>query len=185
LTQVNTDYPFVTGPASSAVNDRVAFADATGKTLKVASTPFIQASDSSNQAPGVTTPVQVSFNTTDGSSGIVNSSGNFTISEAGLYMIIAGAQIGEVSNNGNVNVDVWLRKNATDIPNSGVRNFVTSTLDTKVVMTNVIARFAAGDVLKVMMSVDDSSHGAGLRALAPAGEAAIPSIILSVYKVAN
>lgn len=63
MTQVNSDAPFVTGPASSLANDPTAFADTTGKVLKVGSGGGV--GDVVGPASAVSNDI-VTFNTTTG-----------------------------------------------------------------------------------------------------------------------
>ncbi len=146
--------------------------------------PYAQLSDTTTQAPGVTTPVLVTFNTEDELVAITHSGGNITILTSGIYQIIAGGQIGEV-NNGKVNVDLWLKVNGSNVANSGVRNTISLNTDTKVVILNYILPLVVGDVVNVYMSVDDATKGAGLIPATPAGEAAIPSIMLTICKIGH
>jgi hypothetical protein len=147
---------------------------------------FLQASDSTNQQPSATTPVQVTLNTLDGQSGdfVLAATGDITFLRAGIYLIIFGGQVGETSN-AHLVVNLWLRKNGADIPNTNVSNSVTLTTDTKVVVANCVAAFRDGDVLKIMMSCDTLSKGGGLIASSPVGEAKIPSIMVSVARVGD
>lgn len=95
-----------------------------GTSLTITEQPYIQLSDSTNQSPGTTSLVLVTFDTMDEQQ-IFNfspTSGTITVPLAGVYFIMAGGQVGETSNS-NVNVDMWFRKNSVDIANSNVRNF--------------------------------------------------------------
>ena len=111
-------------------------------------------------------------------------SGTITVPTSGVYFIMAAGQVGEASN-ANVNVDMWFRKNSVDIANSNVRNFLTETLDTKVVISQAAIRLAAGDTIKVYISISLTGAGAGLRVTNPTGEPRIPSIIFTMYKISN
>ena len=155
-----------------------------GTSLTTTKQPYIQLSDSTNQAPGTTSPVLVTFNTLDEQETFSFSptSGTVTVPTSGVYFIMAGGQVGETSN-ANVNVDMWFRKNSVDIANSNVRNFLTETLDTKVVVSQAAIRLAAGDTIKVYISVSLTTAGAGLRVTNPSGEPRIPSIIFTMYKI--
>lgn len=147
--------------------------------------PYAQLSSAVNQQPGVTTPVQVVFATSDLLSNMtVAAGGNITISETGIYLFIAGAQVGKTGGGGqNVGIDMWMQNNGADLSNSNVRNSVTEVADTKVVVLNYIVSLTAGDVVKIMMSVSNTSMGAGLLVTNPVGEARIPSIIVSIVRV--
>src|SRR3990170_3637821 len=132
-----------------------------GTSLTTTKQPYIQLSDSTNQAPGTTSPTLVTFDTMDEQETFSFSptSGTITVPTSGVYFIMAGGQIGETTNS-NVNVDMWFRKNTTNIANSNVRNFLTETQDTKVLVSQAAIRLAAGDTIKVYMSVDVITAGA-------------------------
>lgn len=145
-----------------------------------------QLSDSTNQQPGVLTPVLVSFNTLDALVGISYSGGSLTTTRSGIYLLVVGGQVGKTGGGGqNVLVDMWLRRNGVDLPNSGVRNSVTDVQDTKVVLVNYVVAMLAGDTLQVYISVDRLGIGAGLLAYTPAGEARIPSVMLTITRLAH
>jgi len=146
--------------------------------------PYLQASDSTDQEPGVTTPVQVTMDTTDGSAGITHSAGTVTILEAGVYFIVAAGQVG-MDSNANVNCHLWLRKTDVDIVNSNTRAYLTEAAGTTVLVSQVVIRLAIGDTIKVYQSVDNTGEGEGLHHSAPAGEPAIPSIIFTMYKISD
>lgn len=148
--------------------------------------PYIQLSSTLNQEPTVTTPVLATYNTLDMQKGFsfVPPGGVITIVENGTYVIICGGQVGETIN-GNVVVDLWLRKNTTNIPNTGVRNEITSSTDAKVVICNAIVSAVVNDTITVYFSVDNTTKSAWLKAYAPVGEPVIPSIILTMFKISN
>lgn len=143
---------------------------------------YLQASDSTDQTPGVTTPVQVTMNTTDASSGITHSSGTVTIVSAGVYFIVAAAQVG-VTVNTSLEVDMWFRKNDVDITNSNTRHHINTANETAVLVCQTAERLAVGDTIKIYQSVTNATKGGGIHASAPSGEPAIPSIIFTMYRV--
>ena len=55
---------------------------------------------------------------------IMENPGDIRIKEAGVYVIIAAPQVGRTSGTEERYIDIWLRKNGNDIPNSNVRNVV-------------------------------------------------------------
>ena len=157
-----------------------------GTSLTTTKQPYIHLSDSTTQAPGTTSPVLVTFNTMDEQEifSFSPTSGTITVPTSGAYVIMAAGQVGEASN-ANVNVDMWFRKNSTDMANSNVRNFVTETADTKVLVSQMIMRFVAGDTINVYISVSLATAGAGLRVTNPTGEPRVPSIMFTMYKISN
>ena len=145
--------------------------------------PYLQLSDSTDQQPGVTTPIQATFDTEDSIFGFTHSGGDITILKSGTYLVIASAQAGKTSGTAVITFDMWLRVNATDVPNTGCRTTVIPTAETKLLIAEEIINLVAGDVLKVMFSVSNTAVGAGLISSAPAGEAAIPSIMISATRL--
>jgi hypothetical protein len=149
-----------------------------------ASSPYAEITSSVNQTPVVTTPIQITFN----SSGLLNKfnfgANSLTVTENGIYRALFTGQIGE-TNNGQVNIDAWFRINGTDVPNSNNRHFVSLNSDAKVLVVDTLISMKVGDILTMFMSVDNATRVAGLIALTPAGEPAIPSAMLAVDKISN
>ena len=146
--------------------------------------PYAELTDTTNQQPGVTTPIQVTFNTEGLIYGFTHSSGDLTALEAGNYLVAFTGQIGETAN-GQVNIDVWLRVNSTDLTNSNNRNYVRTTQDATVIIVDALVRLEKNDILKVFFSVDDATKGAGLLSLSPGGEPVIPSAMLLAHKISR
>ena len=156
-----------------------------GSSITSGKEPFIQLSDSTNQEPGVTTPVLVTFDTQDAIEGMSHSGGTITAHRAGVYCIIAAGQVGKTQGATDIKYDMWLKKNTTYIANSGVRNTILTASDTKVVVQNTGIRLSAGDTINVYHSIDTTGDGAGLKVYNPAGEPRIPSIILTMYRIGD
>lgn len=78
--------------------------------------------DSTTQtAANTTTAYPITFNTTDFSNGVTMvSNSHFTVEYAGLYNLQFSVQLDNTTNN-SVDVDIWFRKNGTDIPASNSR----------------------------------------------------------------
>jgi hypothetical protein len=78
--------------------------------------------DSTTQtAANTTTAYPITFNTTDFSNGVTMvSNSRFTVEYAGLYNLQFSVQLDNTTNN-SVDVDIWFRKNGTDIPASNSR----------------------------------------------------------------
>ncbi len=102
------------------------------------------------------------------------------IKQSGLYFIIAAPQIGRKKGNVSRYVDVWIRKNGEDVPNSNIRaNLYHGTSKDVIINQSMIPLFRE-DEIQVMMSVETGNEGLGLEAIKPKGEPTIPSIILSM-----
>ena len=78
--------------------------------------------DSTNQvAANTTTAYAVTFNTTDFSSGVtIASSSRITVADAGIWNLQFSIQFKNTTNDGQ-DVDIWFRKNGTNIANSNSR----------------------------------------------------------------
>jgi hypothetical protein len=105
--RIGPDSVILFAPASSA-----AYSD---------SAPYGAFQDSTNQSvASTTTAYPITFNTTDYSAGITLSSGSrLTVSNAGLYNIQFSFQLSNLANS-TEDVDIWFRKNGTDIAASNI-----------------------------------------------------------------
>ncbi len=147
--------------------------------------PFIQLSDSTNQEPGVTTPVIVTFDTQDSVESMSQSGGTITVHRAGVYSILACGQAGKTQGATNIILNLWAKKNTSWIPNSSVSNAVKIAEDRKVLPLNIVTRLAAGDTINIYQSIDTTGDGAGLKVYNPSGEPRIPSIIFTMYRIGD
>ena len=78
--------------------------------------------DSTNQvAANTTTAYAITFNTTDFSNGVtIASSSRITVADSGIWNLQFSIQLKNTTNDGQ-DVDIWFRKNGSDIANSGSR----------------------------------------------------------------
>jgi len=147
---------------------------------------YAQISSNEDQRPDVAGPVVVTLNQNDELSGIEHSAenlGDIKIKEAGVYVLIAAPQVGRTSGTKERYVDIWLRRNGKDIPDSNVRNVMGASGDKDVIVNQTIMSFDGDDVINVMMSVEVADEGLGIEAIRPEGEPLIPSIIFSMHKI--
>ncbi len=126
----------------------------------------------------------VSLNVNDAITGIehftTKDNSIIRIKQSGLYFVIAAPQIGRKKGNTSRYVDVWMRKNGEDVPNSNIRaNLYHGTSKDVIINQSMIPLFRE-DEIQVMMSVETGNEGLGLEAIKPKGEPTIPSIILSM-----
>jgi hypothetical protein len=86
------------------------------------SAPYGAFQDSTTQtAANTTTAYPITLNTTDFSNGVTMVSGSrFTVANAGMYNLQFSVQLDNTTNN-SVDIDIWFRKNGTDIPASNSR----------------------------------------------------------------
>ncbi len=145
-----------------------------------------QITSTQDQRPSATSPVLITLNQNDEVSGIehiMENPGDIRIKEAGVYVVIAAPQVGRTSGTEERYIDIWLRKNGSDIPNSNVRNVVGTSGGKDVIVNQSMMSFNSDDVVNVMMSVETSDEGLGIEAIKPDGEPLIPSIIFSLHKI--
>ena len=112
--------------------------------------------DSTDQtAANTTTAYAVTFNTTDFSNGVtISSNSRITVLDAGIWNLQFSIQFKNTSNDGQ-DVDVWFRKNGTNIANSNSRfHLVTrkSTGDPShlIAAMNFFVSMAANDYVEIM-----------------------------------
>ena len=147
---------------------------------------FTQMCSTEDQRPSVTAPITISLNQNDAISGIEHSTEHPTdikILEPGIYVVIVAPQVGRTSGTKDRYVDIWLRKNGDDIPNSNVRCVLRDSRDKDVVVCQSMMPFNRFDIINVMMSVEVPDEGLGIEAIHPKGEPLIPSIIFSMHKI--
>lgn len=148
---------------------------------------FAQISSTEDQRPKTTKPTVVTLNQNDAISGIEHTSdenpGDIRIPESGVYVVIAAPQIGRTKGTKPRYVDIWLRKNGTDIPHSNVRLVIRTKDDKDVIVNQTMLPFNRDDIINIMMSVEVTGEGLGLETIKPKGEPVIPSIILSMHKI--
>ena len=148
---------------------------------------FGQLSSAQSQRPNTLKPVEVVLDTQEDTFGKEHTidfvKGDVIIKQSGMYLIIAGPQIGKLSGDQPRWIDFWLRVNNVDVPNSNVRQYVRDPLDKDVIITQTVTRFNKGDSLNVMMSVEVQNEGLGIEAIQPVGEPLVPSIILTVLQL--
>ena len=84
--------------------------------------PYGAFQDSTTQtAANTTTAYPITFNTTDFSNGVTMVSGSrFTVANAGMYNLQFSVQLDNTTNN-SVDIDIWFRKNGTNMPASNSR----------------------------------------------------------------
>jgi hypothetical protein len=135
---------------------------------------------------GATAANTVTYNTTDLSSGVsVVSNSRITIANAGVYNIQFSAQL-QKNSGGDDQVDIWLSKNGTNVPNSNTTIMLHSNPGYEVAAWNFLVNAASGDYYELKWSSPDTTaqlHAAvaGTNPTRPA----IPSVILSVTQVST
>ena len=132
-------------------------------------------------------PTPISFNTNDAIVGLehftTKDNSIIRIKRSGLYFIITAPQIGRKKGNTSRYLDVWMRKNGEDVPNSNIRASLYHGTSKDVIVNQIMIPLFREDEIQLMMSVESANEGIGLEAIKPKGEPTIPSVILSMRMV--
>ncbi len=148
---------------------------------------FGQFSSSKAQRPDSTDPVEIKLTDQEDMFGgehlIDFVQGDIEIKSSGMYLVIAGPQIGKTSGDQPRWIDFWLRVNNVDVPNSNVRAVMKDQCQKDVIVLQVLTRLNEGDTLNIMMSVEKEGEGIGIEAIQPPGEPLVPSIILTMLQM--
>ncbi len=148
---------------------------------------FGQFSSSKTQRPDSTEPVEIELTDQEDMFGAEHTidfiQGDIEIKKTGMYLVIAGPQIGKLEGDNARWIDFWLRVNNVDIPNSNVRAVVKDACQKDVIVLQVLTRLNDGDTLNIMMSTETGDEGVGIEAIKPPGEPLIPSIILTMIQM--
>ena len=159
---------------------------------KFMNTPHGAFQDSTNQtAANTTTAYAVTFNTTDFSNGVtLSNSSRLNVADSGVFNIQFSIQLKNTTSSGQ-DVDIWFRKNGTDIPNSNSRFHPPARKGSGdpshiIAALNFFVELNAGDYVEIMYKVDNVNvtieHFA---ASASPTRPAVPSVIATVSFVSN
>ncbi len=124
----------------------------------------------------------LALNNTDAAKNIENNAGVLTVKTTGTYFVIAAGQVGGTAPGGKGRVRLWLRQNGQDLSNSNSEQAISPGF-TAVLVSQGVLVCKAGDRVELMQAA--SGSGVGMVASAPKGESAVPSMILSIVKVAD
>lgn len=154
--------------------------------------PYGAFQDSTDQtAANTTTAYAVTFDTTDFSNGVtLSDSSRLNVAQAGIYNLQFSIQFQNTTNDGQ-DVDVWFRKNGTNIDNSNSRFHLTprkSTGDPShlIAALNFFVSLAANDYVEIMWRPTDI--GVSLEHFATSStptRPAVPSVIATLSFVSN
>jgi len=109
--------------------------------------------------------------------------GDIIVKQSGMYLIIAGPQVGKNKGTRNRWIDFWLRVNNVDVPNSNIRRVLTDSQEKDVIPLNAVIPLNRGDNMNIMMAAETDSEGIGIEAIEPDGEPTIPSIIVTIVQL--
>ena len=154
--------------------------------------PYGAFQDSTDQtAANTTTAYAITFDTTDYSNGItLSNSSRLNVSQAGIYNVQFSVQFTNTTN-ASQDVDVWFRKNGTDIAKSNSRFGFAPRKGAgdpfhTIAALNFFVSLAANDYLQIMWRTTDvgvsiEHYAASTSPTRPA----VPSVIATVSFVSN
>jgi hypothetical protein len=154
--------------------------------------PYGAFQDSTDQtAANTTTAYAVTFNTTDFTNGVtLSNSSRLNVAQAGIYNLQFSIQFKNTTNDGQ-DVDVWLRKNGTNIANSNSRFHLPARKSGGdpshlIAALNLFVSLAANDSVEIMWRPSDV--GVSLEHFATSSSPtrpAVPSVIATLSFVSN
>ena len=154
--------------------------------------PYGAFQDGTDQtAANTTTAYAVTFDTTDFSNGVtLSNSSRLNVAQSGIYNLQFSIQFKNTTNDGQ-DVDVWFRKNGTNIDNSNSRFHLTQRKSAGdpshlIAALNFFVSLAANDYVEIMWRTTNTSvsiehFAAGTSPTRPA----IPSVIATLSFVSN
>lgn len=154
--------------------------------------PYGAFQDSTDQtAANTTTAYAVTFDTTDFSNGVtLSNSSRLNVAQSGIYNLQFSIQFKNTTNDGQ-DVDVWFRKNGTNIANSNSRFHISARKSSGdpshlIAAMNFFVSLAANDYVEIMWRPTDI--GVSLEHFAASStpdRPAVPSAIATLTFVSN
>jgi hypothetical protein len=154
--------------------------------------PYGAFQDSTDQtAANTTTAYAITFDTTDFTNGVtLSNSSRLNVAQAGIYNLQFSIQFKNTTNDGQ-DVDVWIRKNGTNIDNSNSRFHAPARKSSGdpshlIAALNLFVSLAANDYVEIMWRPSDV--GVSLEHFATSSSPtrpAIPSVIATLSFVSN
>jgi len=103
-------------------------------------------------------PTPISFNINDAIVGVehftTKDNSVIRIKQSGLYFIITAPQIGRKKGSSSRYLDVWMRKNGEDVPNSNIRANLYHGTSKDVIVNQTMIPLFREDEIQLMMSVE-------------------------------
>ena len=154
--------------------------------------PYGAFQDSTDQvAANTTTAYAITFNTTDLNNGVtLSNSSRLNVSQAGIYNIQFSVQFKNTTNDGQ-DVDIWFKKNGTNIDNSNSRFHLSQRKSAGdpshlIAALNFFVSLAANDYVEIMWRPTSTSVSIEHFATSSTPtRPAVPSVIATVSFVSN
>ena len=136
----------------------------------------------------INTPTAMTLNNTDSFTSLVSVTSNsrILVNEAGIYNLQFSAQIDRISGSGVDTMDIWLRKQGVDVPNSNsVVTISGSANQAKLIASwNFYVSLTANQYVELMYSVTDIQLGLVIKAIdLTVPHPATPSLIVTISKI--
>jgi hypothetical protein len=148
----------------------------------------LSAYDTTTQTALINTPTAMLLNTNAFSNGIsIVGNTQITFAQTGIYDIQFSAQLHHIGGGGSGNeVDIWLRKNGVDVPNTATSVIITSSAKYVVPAWDWLIQANAGDYFEIYWATNNANiHIDTLPAsVVPPVHPTIPSLIVSVIQSA-
>jgi hypothetical protein len=159
---------------------------------KYLNAPYGAFQDSTNQvAANTTTAYPITFDTTDYTNGVtLSNSSRLNVAQAGIYNIQFSIQFKNTTNDGQ-DVDVWFRKNGTNISNSNSRFHLSARKSMGdpshlIAALNFFVNLAANDYVEIMWRTTSTSVSIEhFAASSSPTRPAVPSVIATLSFVSN
>jgi hypothetical protein len=159
---------------------------------KYLNAPYGAFQDSTDQvAANTTTAYAITFDTTDLSNGVtLSNSSRLNVAQAGIYNIQFSIQFKNTTNDGQ-DVDVWFRKNGTNISNSNSRFHLPARKSTGdpshlIAALNLFVSLATNDYVELMWRT--TNVGVSIEHFATSSSPtrpAVPSVIATLSFISN
>jgi hypothetical protein len=154
--------------------------------------PYGAFQDGTDQtAANTTTAYAITFNTTDFNNGVtLSNSSRLNVSQAGIYNIQFSVQFKNTTNDGQ-DVDIWFKKNGTNIDNSNSRFHLSQRKSSGdpshlIAALNFFVSLAANDYVEIMWRPTSTSVSIEHFATSSTPtRPAVPSVIATVSFVSN
>lgn len=137
-----------------------------------------------DQTASVNATTAMTLNNTDYAEGIkVVANSKLTVDYDAVYNLQFSAQFHHTGGGGNGNtVNIWFRKNGTDIPNSNTKVTVQSNNPYVVAAWNFVSKLKKNDYLQIMWATDNANIKIEYEAAGSHPE--IPSVIATMNQIA-
>ena len=148
---------------------------------------FGQFSSGKTQRVDTLKPIEIQLDAQEDVAGGVHTidfdKGDIIIKQSGMYLILAGPQVGKNKGTRNRWIDFWLRVNNVDVPNSNIRRVLTDSQEKDVIPLNAVIPLNRGDNMNIMMAAENDSEGIGIECIEPDGEPDIQIIIVTIVQL--